>query len=303
MTRCGEDEFTCEQGSCVSMDLRCDGKKDCEDGTDETDCSRIRIFEGYNKKLIPLPLEGQVKFYYNISINISKIISIDEIDGKFKTKMTIGRYWFNPQLTYLDLHKSDDKNDLTLDDKNLMWIPRTVFHNLESGKGLQKTDKLDVLRIIPNSVFEFERSEKTENKNARIFKGSNNGLSYQREFSVKWMCDFDLAWYPFDSQICSFQFYDTGKLVNLVPVYVGYFGPKQLSQHFFKSVSICSKRIENRSGVVVEVYLGRPLFGSILNTFVPTTILVVLSMIIGKFRNDHLEMVIEVNLTILLDFV
>ena len=282
------------------MDLRCDGKKDCEDGTDETECSRIKVFEGYNKKLIPLPLEGQDKFFYNLSIYISKIISVDEIDGKFKDKMTIIRCWFNPQLTYMDLHKAEDQNDLTLDDKKLMWIPRTVFHNLESGSKLEKTDKLDVLRIIPNSEFDFERSKKTENRNARIFKGSKNVVNYQREFSVEWMCNFDLAWYPFDSQICSFQFYDAGKLVNLVPVSVDYFGQNELNQHFFKSVAICSKRIENRTGLIVEVYLGRPLFGSIMNTFVPTIILVVLSMIMERFSKDHVEMVIEVNLTILL---
>ena len=300
MTRCGQDEFTCEQGSCVSMDVRCDGKKDCGDGTDETHCSRIKVFEGYNKKLIPLPLEGQDKFFYNMSLYINKIISIDEINGKFKIKMTIDRYWFNPQLIYMDLHKADDQNELTLDDKKLMWIPRTVFHNIESGSSIDKTDKLDILRIIPNSEFVFERSKRTENRNARIFEGGRNIINYQREFAVEWMCDFDLTWYPFDSQLCSLHFYDTGKLVNLVPVSVNYLGPNQLSQHFFKSVSICSNRIENQTGITVEVYLSRPLFGSIMNTFVPTIILVVLSMMIGKFSKDHVEMVIEVNLTILL---
>ena len=114
------------------------------------------------------------------------------------------------------------------------------------------------------------------------------------------MCDFDLAWYPFDSQICSLLLYDGDRLVDIIPVEVDYSGPKQLNQHYFKSVSLCSHLIQNRSGVVLEVHLGRPLLGSIMNIYVPTIILVILSIMIRMFKKDYNEMVIEVNLTILL---
>ena len=88
MTKCGEDEFTCEHGSCVPMDVRCDGKKDCVDGTDEAQCIRIKAYDGYNKKLSPVPLDGHDRFFYNIYIHIRKIIFIDVIGGKLKMKMS-----------------------------------------------------------------------------------------------------------------------------------------------------------------------------------------------------------------------
>ena len=57
---------------------------------------------------------------------------------------------------------------------------------------------------------------------------------------------------------------------------------------------------EGKQGIFVEISLGRPLFGTILSMFMPTSILLVLSQIVRVFGKDHLEMAIEVNLTLLL---
>ena len=32
---CSDDEFTCADGHCVDLNLRCDGRTDCTDGSDE----------------------------------------------------------------------------------------------------------------------------------------------------------------------------------------------------------------------------------------------------------------------------
>lgn len=35
---CGLEEATCRNGQCIPRDGLCDGRKDCEDGTDENNC-------------------------------------------------------------------------------------------------------------------------------------------------------------------------------------------------------------------------------------------------------------------------
>ena len=37
---CRNDEFTCDDGSCVSSLLVCDGNNDCADSSDEADCGK-----------------------------------------------------------------------------------------------------------------------------------------------------------------------------------------------------------------------------------------------------------------------
>lgn len=38
---CSEEEFSCTSGSCVSAQLICDFKEDCEDGSDEEYCGML----------------------------------------------------------------------------------------------------------------------------------------------------------------------------------------------------------------------------------------------------------------------
>ena len=46
---CTDEEFTCNNGHCISMTLRCDGTADCKDRSDEKHCTLIAPNEEYNK--------------------------------------------------------------------------------------------------------------------------------------------------------------------------------------------------------------------------------------------------------------
>ena len=93
---------------------------------------------------------------------------------------------------------------------------------------------------------------------------------------------------------------DSEPTSTLIPSSVTYSGPLDLIQHVVKGVTICQTTIMDRSGILVEVRLERPLLGTTLSVFMPTTVLLVLSQMVRVFGKDHLEMVIEVNLTLLL---
>lgn len=38
-------EFTCHSGDCIYVEKKCDGKRDCVDGSDELDCVEMLTYE------------------------------------------------------------------------------------------------------------------------------------------------------------------------------------------------------------------------------------------------------------------
>ena len=109
-----------------------------------------------------------------------------------------------------------------------------------------------------------------------------------------------MKWYPFDNQICTMEIMDSEPSITLIPSSVTYSGPLELTQHIVREITICQAHTRAGSAIVVKVSLGRPLFGTTLSVFMPTTVLLVLSQMVRVFGQDHLEMVIEVNLTLIL---
>ena len=57
---------------------------------------------------------------------------------------------------------------------------------------------------------------------------------------------------------------------------------------------------DGHSGLEVTFHLSRPLTSSLLTTFLPTTILVLITHLANAFSKNYLAVVIQVNLTVLL---
>ena len=202
LTSCSKAEFTCSDGHCVSLEQRCDGRTDCQDESDEQECKAFVTYDGYKKFLAPPPVRNEKKLLLNVSINIDKIIEINDNDGFFMTKWTMNRKWLNPQLTYQNLKRSPVKNRISVDEIKKIWTPWFVFENIRYKDDTKRSDKKDVMMIIPNQEFNFKLSDKTNFQNTRLFKGDENVIDFYKQYTTKWVCDFDMRWYPFDNQIC-----------------------------------------------------------------------------------------------------
>ena len=176
-----------------------------------------------------------------------------------------------------------------------IWYPLVIFDNIRSQEDWKATDVPDVLRAIPNENFKYSAED-----NMHIFKGSENALSLTREFNVEWNCDYAYHWYPFDSQVCRMEILSSKSSTELQPTLLQHNPNISLSRYTLRRFRMCKTVFEDLPGIIIEMTLGRPIVNNLLTVFVPTLLLVTISFAARCFATDYIDMVIQVNLTILL---
>ena len=82
LTHCKEDQFTCDLGTCVDMEQRCDQEDNCEDHSDEKDCSIIYVDQdSYLKDKQPPAVDSNENkiVTVEVEVDIIRILQINEV--------------------------------------------------------------------------------------------------------------------------------------------------------------------------------------------------------------------------------
>ena len=79
-TPCDADQFTCDLGTCVDIENRCDRRADCEDQSDEKDCGIVHVdAERYLSDKPPPPVNDESLVMVEVDVDITRILSINEV--------------------------------------------------------------------------------------------------------------------------------------------------------------------------------------------------------------------------------
>ena len=137
--------------------------------------------------------------------------------------------------------------------------------------------------------------------NMILFKGSDNALLINHTWSIESLCEFDYSWYPFDVQNCFIHEEMVGEPYIKTRVQsVSYSGNHDLGEYYFRGLQFCDVDKFGRMGMFVDLSFKRPLTGHFMTMFLPTGMLLSISQMSTIFSGSFLEMVIEVNTTLLL---
>ena len=88
--------------------------------------------------------------------------------------------------------------------------------------------------------------------------------------------------------------------IEFNPILLEYNPNIYLNCYTLSRIRMCRSGINNMKAIVAEVTLGRPIVDNLLTVFVPTILLLTISFAARFFAEDHIDMVIQVNLTIFL---
>ena len=158
--------------------------------SDEANCRLVVPPVGYNKFLVPTSADIQQRLSVNISLDFQRILYIDEEEHFIRVTLTLTKYWYNEHLTYQNL-KEGAINQVFQDDMDIIWLPNIEFMATENIEKCLRTEKEEILKVVPNTNFRYEQNAVTEIENAFLFSGLENKMIQEKEFSCDFICEFD----------------------------------------------------------------------------------------------------------------
>ena len=223
-------------------------------------------------------------------------IELSESTETFVVKVSYTRVWYDRRLKYRHLKRESgvEMNSLLTEELNSIWYPYVIFENMKSIPSDRNNDVSDTYWVVPN-----ENYTHVAHNNMYIFKGSENALNLTKKYYIEWKCEYAYQWYPFDTQVCRMEMISRQDDTELHPVNL-FHNPKiSFNSYTLKKIQMCRSILLDKEAIVTEVTMVRLIMNNLLTVFVPTTLLVVISFAARAFAEDYLDMVIQVNLTIL----
>ena len=192
------------------MDIygRCDTTKDCDDGSDEDECSLIDIPANYDKSAAPKHTNGEELKANEIFLQV-KIINFDFIDALSNTvglTVELKFSWVDPKIDFENAKDLNDKSEelriVPQFQKDKIWLPiqELVFDNAVIGEVVKE----DVYILEVNIKSAANTRSVNDPKESLVYPGAKNPLHLSQKLKISFRCNFFVQNFPFDKDECQF---------------------------------------------------------------------------------------------------
>ena len=231
-----------------------------------------------------------------ISATILNILDLKELEGVWKPKVEFQMEWFDSRLIMQNLKDDIQLNVLAEEEREDPWRPVIIFFNNNESKRFLLDEKATML---VRKVEEYGKNSKTDLDAAMLSYGSDNPFIYGRTYSIELECDFNLRYYPFDTQECFIELGVPVALESKVELEaddIMFNGTTDLPQ--FQVQSALVDTIDGRAFFIV--IFKRKFAYHIVSVYIPSLSLLAVSLATLHISIDHFEANIMVHLTAML---
>jgi len=303
----GRTDFTCRDGTCIPINNLCDLTADCPDKTDEKDCEQLVLPEDYRGEKFPIQNSGTpIGLYVNVSI--LAFPEIDTLQSTYLVDFVLSMRWIDPRLKYKNLKDVYFLNSLALDVIQNMWIPEMSLPNALQAEGTQ-VDKESTLFIV--KIGKRMPDDLSIAREAKVYLGEECPLVIKKEYFINFACDFNLAMYPFDSNVCNMDFEVSGVNKDYVELFIDtyyggsgadYGGAKDLLEYTVGDVTVdnLSNETEQFGQLSVKIVFQRKWIYHLITIFFQSVLLLAVAYLTFYFRLSNFQDRIMISITCML---
>ena len=96
----------------------------------------INFDKTYQKGFAPVtvdPDKNIIKTKIEVSVNLLKILKIDDVESTFSCQINLLLSWFDERLNFNNLKEDPNYNTLSDEERNNNWTPKIIFSNTIIG--------------------------------------------------------------------------------------------------------------------------------------------------------------------------
>lgn len=121
ITPCSENEYTCNDGSCIMKTQRCDLVTDCPDLSDEVGCQFVQVPDGYTTERPP-PKEQDQPVPVKMFLDITSVRELNILGFKIVLDIILRLSWRDGRLIMKNL--SSDIHANKVQGHKKLWMPQ-----------------------------------------------------------------------------------------------------------------------------------------------------------------------------------
>jgi hypothetical protein len=268
-----ETEFTCDSGDCIEIEKRCNGNRECADGSDEQKCNMMYLPDSYQRKDAPPRLEENHDLELVLKVDVMKIDLINTLDKTVTITVNVNVEWYDKRLKFSNLIMGRE-NSVPDKATKTIWLPLhgLILENAIIGE--IKYDKLKSIHVTPQLPIPISPDFAYENV---LYDGSNTLIEVNQRMKIKFDCPFEVRRFPFDDQKCELFFkMDSHKQSNVVFIrddHVVYNGRLTVDQFIIRPMTSYTSNTDNSTRFVLVIPFRRNPSNQLLKTFLPTFLL------------------------------